>query len=119
MKNLYVIGPKAYNKIFALAAESDLMKISLDNSVSEHNIIKGKFEWSLNPYLSDSSDWYVVIVHPYYKPFVLRAPNNPESIVADMSNSDWARLYNEKQIFTHVRTSLGPWCPFAIFKVNS
>jgi len=118
-KNMMLIGPNEANEVFQKAANSEYLRSDLGNVTSESNYLKGLFEWQLNPYLSDSSDYYVVLKHPYWKAFVYRSPESIESIVADFNNSDHAKLTGEFAIYTHVRTALGPWWPYVILKINN
>ncbi|RLD10053.1 MAG: hypothetical protein DRI56_03255 [Chloroflexota bacterium] len=116
---MFAIVPNSANEVFQKTAQSEYLKISGENIVSESNWLKGIFEWQTNPYLTDTSDWYVVLEHSFWKPFVFREPKNVESIIADMQNSDSARETGEYKLHTHVRCALGPWFPGVIFKVNN
>jgi hypothetical protein len=118
-KNFMIIGPNEANEVFQKAANSANIKIDSGNVVSESNYLMGTFEWQVNPYLSDTSDWYVALRHPFWKPFAYREPGSIETIIADMQNSDAARETGEYRIHTHVRTAIGPWFPGAIVKVNN
>ena len=117
--NLAAIGPLAANEVFKKAAKGEFLKTDAGNITSETNIIKGEFEFHLNPYLTDSSDWYVVLKHPYLKAFAYRAPRDVKTIIADINNSDKARETNEYSVYSHVRTRLGVWFPGVIVKVNN
>ena len=79
----------------------------------------GKFRWHINPYLTDTSDWYVVVEHPVWKPFVYRAPKSIRQIIADFNNSDRAREFNELALHADIRNRLGVWMPATIIKVNN
>lgn len=113
------IVPKELNELFQKTAESENIKLASNNMVSESNYMKGKFEWEANNYLTDTSDWFVVIQHSFFKPLMLREPSAPEVVFADMSNSDSARDTGEYKAHSHVRTAIGPFFPFSIFKVNN
>lgn len=113
------VVPNELNEVFRKTAESEYLKIDGGNVVSESNWMKGRFEWETNPYLTDSSDWFVILQHPYWKPFMYREPKSPETVIADMSNSDSARDTGEYRMHAHVRTALGPFMPLTIFKVNN
>lgn len=111
--------PKELNEVFQKATQSEYIRMDTGNNTSETNYLKGTFQYKINPFLTDTSDWYIVLDHPYYKPFVYRAPGDVESIIADASNSDHAREYNEFALYTHVRLGLAPFFPGSIIKVNS
>lgn len=117
-EKLHVIGPNSANEVFQKAAESEYIKLDITNMVSESNYVKGKFSWHINPYFTDSSDWYVCAENPYWKAFVWREPSAPETKEANQDNSDHARNTGENAIYTHVRTDIGPWFPGVIIKVD-
>lgn len=119
LKNMFCLVPNEALEVFKKAAESEYFRVEAANITSEYNIVKGTFEWEPNPYLTDPSDWYIILTHPYYKPFLYREPGNVETIIADMNNSDSARETGEYAIFTHVRTAIGPWFPYVILKINN
>jgi len=118
-KNLFVIAPKEANQVFQKASQSEFIKIDNTSNTAESNYIKGTFEYSLNQYLTDTVDWYVVMRHSYFKPFAYRGPKDVRTIAADMMNSDKAREYNENALYSDVRTRLGPFFPACIIKVNN
>jgi hypothetical protein len=117
--DLHIIGPNEANEVFQKASNSEYIKIDNTNNTSESNYIKGTFQYHLNPYLTDTSDWYVVLKHPYWKPFIYREPQNIESIVADMNNSDRAREFKEAMFYTDIRSRLGIMFPATVIKVNN
>lgn len=116
---MVAIIPKELNEIFQKATKAEFIKTDPGNMTSETNYLKGTFEYRINPFLSDTSDWYIVLNHRYYKPFVYRAPGDVSSIIADASNSDHARETNEFVLYTHVRLGLAPYFPGSIIKVNN
>lgn len=119
LKNITVIGPPEANEVFLKAAESEYLRTDPTNTVSESNVLKGTFAWETNPYLTDASDWYAVLKHPYWKPFVYREPSKVESIIADLNNSDRARETGEYSLQTLIRTALAVWMPLTIIKFNN
>lgn len=119
LSKLHVIAPTALNEIFLKATNTEYIRSDAGVTVAESNYVKGTFDFHLNPYLTDTTDWYVVCEHPYWKPFVYRAPKSVESILADINNSDKARGTMEYAIYTHLRTRLGVWMPAVIVKVNN
>lgn len=113
------IIPKELNEIFQKATQAEFIKVDPGNITSETNYLKGTFKYVINPFLTDTSDWYIVLDHSFYKPFVYRAPGDVSSIIADASNSDHAREYNEFVLYTHVRLGLAPFFPGSTIKVNN
>ena len=117
-KNMVAIIPTSLNEVFQKASNAEMIRTDLTNNTSESNYLKGTFRYEISPYLTDTSDWYIVLEHPYYKPFFY-SEKPMESIVADMSNSDRSREYNENTIYTHVRNRIGVWFPGVIIKINN
>lgn len=118
IRNLYIIAPNSWNRIILEASEGEFLKTDTTNNVSQSNVFKGKFEGQLNPYLTDSSSFYVVVAHPYFKPFIGNSPTNLSSIIANYDNSDIARKYHQNIFYAHLRSSYAPWFPLSIIKVN-
>lgn len=117
--SLHAVIPNSLNEIAQKASKSEYLRIDLGNTVSESNFVKGEFTYHINPYLTDTSDWYVVVDHPYWKMFAYRSPKDIRQIFADFSNSDRAREYNEEALMADVRVGIGPWAPFTAIKVNN
>lgn len=117
--NMVAIIPPALNEVFQKATGAELIRISNDNNVSESNFLKGTFSYMQNPYLTDTSDWYMVLNNDFWKPFVFIAPEDIQTVLADVNNSDRAREFNENIIYTHIRTSLGLFFPGCIIKINN
>jgi len=118
-KNLVLMGPKEANQVFQQASGAENIKISNDNMVSESNVQKGTWSYVINNLLTDSSDYYIFIKHPLWRPFIHRRPKNINSIVADITNSDRARDFNENAIMTDIRTQFAPYFPGTIIKVDN
>lgn len=117
--NMEAIIPIELNEIFQKASQAEMIRTDPGNITSETNYLKGTFKYRISPFLTDTSDWYIVLKHSYYKPFLYRSPKDVETIIADMSNSDKARSTYEKTIHTHIRTAIGLWFPGVIIKVNN
>lgn len=117
-KALEVIVPTSLNEIVEKVSGTEYIRSDSSVTVAESNWVKGTFKFHVNPYLSDTSDWYVVANHPYWKPFVNRAPKDIESILADRTNSDRARETNEYVFFADTRMGIAPYFPGCIIKVN-
>lgn len=117
-KNLIAIIPPTLNEVFQKATGAEYIKTDPANNTSESNYLKSTFQYQINPFLTDSSDWYIVLQHPYYKAF-LYSESPLENFPADMGNSDRAREYAEYAMYTHVRNRIGPLFPGCIIKVNN
>ena len=115
------IIPTGLNEIFQQLTKSEMLRIDTTNNVSQSNWLKGTFKYRINPYLTDQQDWYVVVEHEYWKPFVLREPGEGglRQIFADFNNSDRAREYNEYAVHSDIRYGIGPWSPFVTVKINN
>lgn len=111
--------PKELNELFQKATKSNMLRVDSTNNTSESNWLLGTFEYQINPFLTDTSDWYIVVKNDYWKPFVYISPKSIETILADVNNSDRAREYNEYAIYSHIRNALGVWFPGTMIKVNN
>jgi phage major head subunit gpT-like protein len=117
--NFHVVVPKELNEVAQKVAQSEYLRTDLSNNTSENNILKGQFEVHINNLLTDSSDWYVIINHRNWKPFVVRQRRDVRAIWADMTNSDRARETNQETLYADLRTGISPWAPWSIVKVNN
>ena len=117
--NLEAIIPITMNEIFQKATNAEYIRIDPGSITSETNYLKGTFKYRISPFLTDTSDWYIVVRHPYYRPFLYRTPKDVETVIADINNSDHAREVNENIIYTHIRNAIGVWFPGVIIKVNN
>lgn len=116
---MIAIVPTAMNAIMKKVSEAEYIKSNLANIVSETNFFKGQIEYQVNQLLTDSSDWYIVLRHPYYKPLVSRDMSKLESIDQTPQNSDRGRETNEYGVYTHTRLGMAPFFPGCILKVNN
>lgn len=116
--NMVAIIPNTLNEVFQKASGAELIKTDPANNTSESNYLKGTFQYKLNPFLTDTTDWYIVLKHPYYKPFIY-SESPLENYMADMGNSDRAREFAEYAVYTHIRNRIGPLFPGCIIKVNN
>ena len=116
---LTIIGSPEANEVLQRASKSEYLRVDLLNTVSESNFMKGTFKYKINPYLSDSSDLFVFIEHPYWKTFAYRPPTSPAAAYSDINNSDRARWFNEEGFYTHVRLGIAPFFPCATIKINN
>ena len=116
---LCVIGPNSANEIFQKAAKSEFIRSDPANNTSESNYLMGTFEWELNPFLTDSSDYYVQFDHPYYKPFMFRGSEELESFMREVGNSDHAREFFEEGFLSNMRVFMAPFFPGCIIKINN
>lgn len=114
-----VVVPPELNEVAQRVSESEYLRVDATNTVSESNILKGTFEVKINNLLTDASDWFVILRHSYWKPFVVRQSKDIRSIWADATNSDAARERNIETAYMDLRTGIGLWAPFTIIKVNN
>jgi hypothetical protein len=119
---LRIIAPNALNAVMRRVSEQEYIRVDALNNTSESNYLKSTFAWECLAYLTDSSDWYVCLDHPYYKPFVYRAISGEgelRSIIADYNNSDHARDTGEYVLYTDTRVGIVPYFPGSIIKINN
>jgi hypothetical protein len=116
---LTAVIPTALNELFQKVTKSEFLRTDLTNTVSESNYLKGTFNYVINPYLTDASDWFITVDHPFYKPLAVRRPKETRQIWADMSNSDRAREYNEEYFYVDMRIGIAPFFPAAAIMINS
>lgn len=118
-ENMMVVNPVQLNEVVHKAADSENLKVSTDNMVSETNILKGRFEHQENQYLTSTTNWFVVLKHPMWRPFAYRAPKSVDSVIADINNSDRMREFYNMCIYANIRTRLGPYFPLVIIEVTN
>lgn len=116
---MIAVGPLAMNETFFKASEAQLLRTDATSIGPESNIFQGKFNFHLNPYLTDALNWSIFLKHDYLKAFVYRGEETVQSIIADKSNSDRAREYNESAIHTDMRCRLGTWFPGVTIRINN
>lgn len=116
---LHCVIPNSLNEIAQKASKSEFVRTDTGSITADSNWVKGEFVYHINPYLTDASDWYCFVEHPFWKMFAYRSPKDIRQIFADFSNSDRAREYNEEALMADVRVGLGPWVPFVGIKVNN
>jgi len=117
--NLHLIVPTSMNGVIQELSEAKYLHMDAASNTSESNIVAQTFSWQFNPYLTDTVDWFVAIRHPFWKGLTYRAPHTINQILAEISNSDHSRKYNEDCLYTDMRCAMGPWCPFVIIKINN
>lgn len=119
LDRLSVIVPNALNEVLQKATKSEYIHMDTGSITAESNFAKGTFKYHLNPYLTDSVDYYVAVEDPYWKAFVYRSPKALRQIFSEFSNSDRAREYNEEALMADLRVGIGPWIPFVFIKINN
>lgn len=117
---LWAIIPASLNEEFKKMSKSQDLRIDLANNTSQSNWILGEINYRINPYLT-GDDWYIVVEHPYWKPFACRMPGDKgiRQIFADFNNSDRAREYNQYAVYSDVRIGIAPWQPAVTVKINN
>jgi len=119
LDKLHLIIPNALNEVVQKAAKAEFIHMDGASVTAETNFLKGTFKYHLNPYLTDSSDYFIALEHSYWKPFIYRSPKELRQIFSEFSNSDRAREYNEEALMADIRVGMGPWSPFVTIKVNN
>lgn len=119
---MVAVIPPALNQLFQRLSEQKTIRVDALNNTSEDNYLMSTFKYHVNPYLTDTSDWFIFLDTPEFQAFGYRAPqgeNDLQSIVADFNNSDESREYNTHVIHTHVRVGIMPWFPASTLKINN
>lgn len=119
VSKFFIVGPKTYNEIFTKASEQEFIRSDPTSYTSESNFLKGKFEFAINPQLSDDEDWYIFLEHELWKAFVFRGDEEVESFTMDLGNSDHAKLMYEEGFLTNMRCYLAPFMPACTIKINN
>ena len=118
-QNMFVLMPNSLNLPVQKLSEATLLLTEAGLTAPEKNILATKFEFGFNPFLTDTNDWFVLLKHSYWKPFALRPPQDIESTITNIGNSDKARELGIAGIYTNQRMGVSPWCPFVIIKVTN
>ena len=120
IENFVVSVPQTMAQVANEVSESEYLRFegSTDGGI-QNNVVKGRFEYEVNPYLTDNDNYFITLKHPYWKPMVKRQDKDVQSIWGDRSNSDKAKEYNVETLYTDVRNGVGVWAPFTTIKINN
>lgn len=118
---MFVVVPRTMNEIVTKVANVSYLKTDSANNVSEGNYFAthGKFDFYVNPLLTDENSFFVFLDHPIWKAFVYRQEESIDSIWADMTNSDLAREKGVISLFNNQEMGCGILAPFCTFKVTA
>ena len=116
---MYVLAPNSMNLAIQKAAKATYIQTNPALTVAENNYLVSTFSFGVNPFLTDNDDWFVLLKHPYWKPFILRPPQDINSVVTNIQNSDKARMQDVAGIYTDMRFGVGCWMPQTIVKVTN
>lgn len=119
LDKLIAVVPPHLNRIALQAAQAKFFKTEAASNTAGDNILEGTFKPHLFNYLDTTSDWFVILNHPYWKPMILRQENNLRNFWADMSNSDRSRELNIETLYADQRVGAGIWCPFTIIQISA
>ena len=114
-----LVYPVALMETGEKIAGEDFYYTTNDLTTKVPNPLKGKVTPVMLSLLTDTSDWYMVLNHDFWKPFAFIAPEDIQTVLADVNNSDRAREFNENIIYTHIRTALGVFFPGCVIKINN
>lgn len=115
---LFIIPTELEGKFNMIADQKTIYSEQAINTAQD-NVLVGKVHYKVNQYLTDADNWFVLLKHKFWKPFLYRAPQDVKQFYADMSNSDMARERNNRASYSHIRCGLGVFAPFTIVKVNN
>lgn len=116
----HVIAPPGLNRVFNRIEKAATLRTDALSNTAEGNIFMNQLaKVHYNSYLTDNNDWFFVIEHKFWKPFLIRAQNDIRTIWADLNNSDRARQTNLETLYADLRTGTGFWHPATIIKVSN
>lgn len=118
-ENIFCIIPPSLERVFKEISEATNLYVNPAINTAQSNVLATKVNYQVENLLTDSSDWYMVLRHKMWKPFLYRGLDKIEAIIANSQNSDDARKFNIEALFA--KTLMGT-CPFAMFtmiKVNA
>lgn len=119
---LVVVAPPAMNGLLLQVSKQEFILGSGINNNAESNYLKGTFRYQINPFLTDSNDWFVFVEHPRMKAFAYRGANADKdifSIIANSENSDYARDTGQNTWHSDMRAGIAPYFPASSCKVSN
>lgn len=84
-RGLHVLAPPALEQQFMQIANNDFIVVTggANNFGTESNYLKGAFDVTIDPYLTDTNDWYLFATGEPGKPFVYVNRKPPEFVAQD------------------------------------
>lgn len=118
--NFLLIVPPAMAQVANEVAQSEYLRFtgSTDGGL-QTNVLKGRVDYKINPYLTSSDDYFILLRNNYWKPMLKRQNLDVKSIWADINNSDRAREEYIEALYTDTRIGLSVWAPFTCIKINN
>ncbi len=117
--NMLFIIPSELDSTFQQIAEKAMIYDEAAITTAQSNMVVGKIKYQVNQRLTDTNDWFVVVDHPFWKPFAYCAPKKVRQIMATVANSDRARETLQESMYCDLRLALSPWLPFMTLKVSN
>jgi len=118
--NMTVVIPTQLTQVFTEAQEQKLGAVNPAIVTAADNVVYKKFNLWINQRLSTASnDWYVMINHPYLKPFAYVERETLQQVMEDQLNSSVARDKGVHSMLAYVRCGFAPFAPMSIIKVNN
>lgn len=114
---LFVIPPALEERFFDLS-EAKILYTDPSINTAQSNTLATRVKYEMENVLTDSSDYYVILQHSYWKPFLYRGLSSIDSFIADASNSDDARKLNIEAWFSQTMMGCCPWAMFTMIKIN-
>lgn len=104
-------------------AEPEFARFSADNNVSESNLYrvseKYRFKYQVNNELTNQNNFYIHLLHNFWKPFVMIQEESINSIWADHLNSDRSREFNVEGLYNDQESGCAPWATWVTLKVTA
>lgn len=120
LDKFFLVVPLAMNQVVQQVAKSESLRFTGSTDGGwQNNIIKGTFDWQMNPFLTDNDNYFIFLKHPYWKAMVKRQTKDIRSIWSSIDNSDRAREENIESLYTDVRVGPGIWANFTTIKINN
>jgi len=83
----------------------ELANATLINNTT--NVLKGAFEYRVDPFLTDTNDWYVDYVGGVVKPFIFQNRKNPDFVAQDQPDAESVFMRRKVRYGTEARYNAG------------
>lgn len=116
--NMLIVHSTAITEIIETVRDAEYAYMDTGINTAATNIVKGKFEAWNNQRIS-GNDWFVILKHPFLKPWCRVTRQDIEQQLEDESNSDRSRDTAERASLCHMRFGIAPFAPQSIIQINN
>lgn len=110
---LHILAPPAMEQQLNQIANNDFVVVNVSSGIfgQESNYLKGMFDFTIDPYLTDTDDWYAFDTGQPAKPFIYINRKAPEftSLDAPTSPENWMRRKLMYGADWRSAIGYGPW----------